>query len=226
MKRILLLFILAYFSIYGDPLITLYLRPFPHANQIAQKLTKPGKIARNTIEGILAFNGVSGIFSTYAGYLEVSDAKGQINFPRKHPKPLLYVVITNKIVPIPMFKNTIHHWEFDSTAPAHMYRVEKKQDEETDLFYWDVQSVALPEDRWVPLESLVIIAKPKNMYLPTGTTLAGPETPNLLLPDMYVKKGINIVGNALYVLNLTHLFGPVHILYKKEAKRYATHVAD
>ncbi len=203
----------------------IFLRPYPGSVQQAQrwanKLKKPSSLAKRTIESIMGRNITTGIFSTYAGYLQVSNHNGQIIFPRKHSKPSLPIIVTNKITPIVMFGNTISHWELAPSAQAAMFTATIKQDEATQASLWHVQQTDLPENNQIPLESLIIIAKPQNIFIPTGITLAS-ESPHLLLPDMYIKKGINIVRNALYILNLNHFFRPPQTLYKKEANRYAS----
>lgn len=207
----------------ADPIITLFLREYPADTESAQsmvnKMSKPGKIARYRAHDITHQPLVAGIFSTYAGYLEVSSYNGQLTFPRRHDKPLIYLAITPRITPMIMFANTIHHWEFEPSAPAALFICERKKDEKTALYFWDMKNIPLPDNNIIPLESLVIIAKPQNFYVPTGITLTH-ETPNLLLPDIYVKKGINKLTHSLYVLNLTHFFSPEQFMYKKEPTRY------
>jgi len=229
MKHVLRLFIVPFFLLYhslnSEPLIMIFMRPYPGSKEQAQrwvdKLRRPSFLAKRTIEGILARDLTTGIFSTYAGYLQVSNHNGQIIFPRKHSKPSLPVIVTNKITPIIMFDNTISHWELEPSAQAALYTVEIKQNETTQALFWTITQKERPKNNRIPLESLIIIAKPQNIYIPTGITLTN-ESPHLLLPDMYVKKGINIIRNALYILNLSHFFRPPQMLYKKEANRYAT----
>ncbi len=214
-----------YQKIKTDPVISFYMHPFPDAEKTVRKLAKPGKIARHTIEGIVAYSPASGIFSIYGGYLQVSDVNGQIMFPRKHEKTQVYLVITNKITPITMFENTIHHWELVSGTPAMMYTIERKYDKDSEIFYWDTQQVELPENNEVPLTSIVIFAKPKYILVPIGITITN-DNPNLLLPPLLVRKGVNIVSNAVYILNFRHLFGRLYLTYKKEATRYSAHVTE
>ena len=101
-----------------------------------------------------------------------------------------------------------------------------KEDEETKLQLWQVSKIPTPENNQIPAtESLVIIAKPHNIHIPLGATLTTQDA-NLMLPTMYVKKGINSTRNALYMLNLNFLFRPIDLLYKREAKRYGTLVSE
>jgi len=210
-------------SLSADPVITLFLREYPADTERAQsmmnKLGKPGKIARYRVNNVTHQPLVAGIFATYAGYLEVSSYNGQLTFPRRHDKPLLYLVITPRLTPMIMFANTIHHWEYEPGVPAALFVCERKNDEKTGLYFWDVKDIPMPDNNVIPLESLVLIAKPQNFYVPTGITLTN-ETQNLMVPDIYVKKGINKLTNSLYILNLAHFFSPEQFLYKKEPTRY------
>ena len=224
-----LLIILACFSFYqkaqADRVISFFIRPFPDAQKIVRKLKKPGKIARHTVEGLMDYHPTAGIFSTYGGYLQVSDVNGHIVFPRKHEKPQIYLVITPKITPIIMFENTIHHWELVPDAPKQMYTIERKYDRDAELFYLDVQKTDIPENNQLPLTAVVVIPKPKHIFVPTGITITK-DNPNLLLPDIFVRKGVNIVTNTVYILNFRHLFGRLYLTYKKEANRYRAHVTE
>jgi len=229
--RILLIvtYFLVYHTAYGDEAITFFFKPYPIikdsklSQKIVDKLRRPGKIAKYTLNGALQESILDGIFSSYAGFLTVSDLNGQSAFPRKHENPLIYFLITTKITPMMMSGITIHHWELETGTPAAMYSAEKKQDEETDAFYWDVQKIELPENNRIPLETVIVFAKPKNIYIPTGITLSH-KSANIILPDIYVKKGINILKNALYVLNIKHFFGTIRHMYKPEETRYARHL--
>lgn len=210
----------------ADAIITFFMRPYPKINEkiqqekMASDLKKPGKIAKYTTHGLLEFPIEAGIFSTYAGYLTTSDVNGQTTFPRKHEQPSLYLLITQKITPIIMMRNTIHHWELEEKTPAAMFKIDKKQDEKTGNYFWDVQHAKLPENNRIPLESITIIAKPKNIFVPTGITLTN-DDPQLILPNIYIKKGIMKISNALYILNLRNFFGTVKTEYKKESNRYS-----
>lgn len=230
MKNIHTLFILAclcaFQKAYSDTTISFYFQPYPYTQEsTANRLAKPGKIAKHILEGITNHNPVTGIFASYAGYLDVSNTNGLIMFPRKHENPALHLVISHKIIPIAMMSNTIHHWELDKDTPADIFLVERTQDPATKLFYLKVTKEQRPKDNIIPLESLIIIAKPDKVEIPLGITLTQ-DQPNLVLPDIYIKKGLNYTGNALFMVKISHLFAPVKTTYKKEEKRYLSHIAN
>ena len=226
------LFILALF--YNNPilgaeqLITLFLKPYPvvsipdASKKLANKLHRPGKIARNQSKNYLP-PPISGIFATYGGFLTVSDLQGEISFPRKHSKPFIYLIISERITPIIMSGNTIHHWELQEGIPAAIYKIEQKIDPDTKINFWEITKEPAPANNQLPLESITLIADPKYIYIPLGITIFNPA-PNLLLPDIYIKKGINLTENALYILNLTHYFGALLPIYKKDKDRYSRHL--
>lgn len=211
-------------NIYSDAIITFFMRPYPQIpdkyeqNKLTNKL-KRGKTTTYTINTILQLPLVAGIFSTYAGYLTASDINGQTIFPRKHEDPLIYLLITNRITPIMITHNTIHHWELEEGTPAALYTIERKFDEKTGIYFWDMQATDLPKNNRIPLESITIIAQPKNVYVPLGITLSN-NNPQLILPDIYIRKGIMKLTNALYILNLRNFFGSLTVEYKKEPTRY------
>ena len=112
----------------AGPVVTFFFRDSPitpeRAEEISRKLRKPHGIAKRTLEGLTDHHPVSGIFSTYFGFLQVSSINGQVTFPRKQGSGDLQVIVTNKITPILMFENTISHWELEPGTPAVLYNVD------------------------------------------------------------------------------------------------------
>lgn len=234
MKKIIvtIVLILAVFfnnhRLFAEQLITIFLKPYPvlseknASEKLAPKLDRLGKIASNRSKSILPA-ATSGIFATYGGFLTISDLNGEISFPRKTTKPVMYLVITEQLTPIIMSANTIHHWELQEENSAQMYRFEQRWDPEVQMWYWEATQEPLPENNVLPLESIAIFADPKFVYVPLGITI-GRESPHLILPDIYIKNGLNLTLNALYVLNLSHYFGAILPLYKKQPRSYSRHL--
>jgi hypothetical protein len=209
----------------ADRIVAFFFEPYPgdeaHAQNLTNKLQKPGHVAKCMINGYACYSRVAGIFSSYAGYLESSDVYGYTAFPRKQDVASFYILVTPSITPIFMFSNTVSHWQIEKQNPAAMYRVERKQDNQTKMLYWDVAPSDLPKDGIVPVQAIIIFADPKHIVLPTGITLTE-ESPNLLLPTIYVKKGIKATDHAIYLLNMNFLFAPVKAIHKKSPKKLDT----
>lgn len=212
-------------------IISFFLRPYPDWNEtaqhIAEKIVKPGKTAQYYMDAITHETLATGIFATYGGFIQSASVDDEIVFPRKHTNPLLYIVVTPQIVPIIMFELTIHHLEFDRSQKTAFYKaVRKPSSTNPKELVWEINPEELPADNRIPLESIVIFAKPSYIEVPTGT-IPTLNNPNLLLPDIYVKKGINVVNNAFYVLTINNFFRPVETAYKKEPLRViSTTVGD
>src|SRR5271156_2951774 len=103
---------------YNDATISFFFQPYPYTHEsTAQRLAQPGKIAKHILEGMTQHNPIAGIFVTYAGYLDVSSVDGLVMLPRKHPEPKFHIIVTNKIIPVAMMNNTIHHWQLDKHTP-------------------------------------------------------------------------------------------------------------
>lgn len=186
--------------------------------KLHKKLSQPATAAKQHLKALHNRQLLSGIFGTYAGYLNVSDYYGNMVFPRLHTPPVLNVIITSKMTPIAMLGNTLSHWELEEGTPAAMYRYEQKVDEESKLLYWDVKKVDLPENSIIPsTNSIVIVAKPQDIYIPEGITPTSSST-HLLLPDIYVKKTISKRSTAFYLLNLSHFFGTLYEKARAEKK--------
>jgi len=209
--------------IVADPILTFFFRNYPEvgiAQRTMNKLQRPHGIAKEHLRALMNPNPVGGIFVSYFGFLNASSSTGQILFPRKQSKASFQLAISNKITPITMFQNTISHWQLEPGTPAELYNLDLIEDENTKLSFWQMEKVPLPENnRLDATRSIMIIAKPQNIYVPTGITITKPSA-NLILPDIYVKRGISSIRNALYILNLSLFFRPIDLLYKKEKTRY------
>lgn len=210
-------------GVMADPAITFFFKPLPDINKITQKIKKPGKLAKHNAHGIIQQIPVAGILVTYAGYVVSSSYNGEIVLPRKHQTTAITILVTPEMTPIALFENTILHWQLIPGVPAQMYSCELKRDDKAGNYYWDTKEISLPENNIIPLSALVITADPKNIMVNTGKTTTN-ETANLVLPDIFVKKGINIVKNSSYILTIRHLFRPVITEEKSEPFKMLTHV--
>lgn len=216
-------------TIFSINTLSFFMRTYPDidmqeaAHSASRKIQKPGKLAKymNTWDNTL----VSGIFSSYAGYLAVSDPNGQVSFPLRHSKPVTYYVVTPEIFPVIMFGNTINHWELIKNKPAHVYKLEKKKDEELNEYYWETTQLPLPEDKKISKKAVIIFANPNKVYIPEGITPTK-EFPQLILPDIYIKKGLSKVPEALYVLTIRQFFAPPVKGYQHEPLKHITQMAE
>ena len=109
--------------------------------------------------------------------------------------------------------------------PATAYACEQKYNEKTSEYYWQTIEVPLTDEMMIPLTAIIIIAKPKNITMKTGTTPTIASA-NLVLPDLYVNKGINKVENSAYILTLRYLFKPIQTEENREPLKILTHVID
>lgn len=226
------LFILALFfhihSLLAEQLITLFLKPYPviqpmvQAQKFIAKIHQPAKLSRYQTKRLVPAV-TSGIFATYGGFLTVSDLNGELSFPWLHDKPLLHLLVTEELTPIVRSGNTIDHWELQEGVPVKSYVMQQKWDDAAQTMYWDIMQEPAPTNNIVPLESIVIFADPKYIYVPLGIEMIK-ESPHLLLPSIYIKHGINLTKNALYVVNLSHYFGGIIPVFKKDTMRYSRHL--
>ncbi|MEX0940870.1 MAG: hypothetical protein WDZ41_05930 [Candidatus Babeliales bacterium] len=222
---ILLVLIVGYQNTTSINIITFFIRPYPKTEKIdnddnaMHKLTIPGKtIGKILKKNYLTFS-PEGIFSTYTGYLAISNFNGQIIFPRKHQKDIFKILITEKITPIMMIGATVHHWELNPTVPAQLFVIEREQNPETKEYFWNTTEIDLPENNIISLDTIVIFSKPQNMFIPLGKKLTN-KNPQIYLPDMYAKKSINLIARALWLLTIKHFFSPIDYTVKKQSDTY------
>lgn len=217
--------LLNFISIVADPTITLFFKAAPDIENLSKKLKTPGKVAKYTLNGMGHAPSIQGLIATYGGYITSSNYNGQIIFPRKHQRSVVHILVTSEIVPVPLFENTILNWNRVAGVPAVLYVCEQKYDDKARSYFWHTQEMPLSQDMTIPLSAIIIIGKPKNIFINTGITPTN-ESANLVLPDVFVKKGINIVENSTYMLTLRHLFKPVVLEENREPLKILTHVLN
>lgn len=223
-----MLLLLTFSWITAESRITFFFKPQPltEAEKISEKLKKPGKLAQYVAHGKTTQAALEeGIVVTYGGYVIASDHNGEVNFPRKHQKSGVDILITSDIEPVPLFENTILHWTRVPGVPAKVYSCEQKYDEKKGQYYWKVEEVPLTDDMVIPLATIIILAKPNSVSMTEGITPAH-ESTNLVLPDLYVHKGITTMENNMHMLTIRHLFKPVDSKENRQPLKMLTHLID
>ena len=208
-----------------SPIISFFFKPLIDQEQLTKNLQKPGKIAKHTLHSLTEHIPVTGICATYSGYITSSDYDGQIIFPLKHTKPTIDIIVTTELKPIPLFENTIHHWEIIPHIPTTIYTLSQEYNKSSNTHSWKTEQAQLPENNQIPLAALVIIARPKDIHIPLGIQPTI-QSANLNLPPIYVKKGIDIIKNTNYLLYIRHFFRPTIVQGKREPLRLMTHIID
>jgi hypothetical protein len=148
---------------------------------------------------------IRGIYGSYFGYLSDSNTAGQLIFPRKHNDCSFKLVIAEKIEPLFMLENTINTWVIPEKISYAYYDIERKKDEKTNLYFWEVKKEELPHDRALPLNVITLIAKPEELYIPTGITVTT-NTAQITLPTIFVKSTIHLANNALSIVPIRQFF--------------------
>lgn len=206
------------------PIITFFFKTINHKKEKLSDFRAPGSIAKHCVACIAKHSPVAGIIATYNGYVSVSDYNGEIVFPRRHQKPVVNILITKELIPIFMFSKTIHHWELVPGVPAVMYSIKRIDNPDGDS-EWDITSMDVPADNKIHPATLIIDADPKFIIINQGKTPTI-QSPNLVLPPVLVKKGIEIVPRSIENLDIRFLFKPVATKNKQEAVRLTTHTLN
>jgi hypothetical protein len=187
---------------YSPHMITFFFKNYPAIEKKGFKKVPLGKK-----------NPRSGIFVSYFGYMTTSDKTGEIMFPRKHQSPSFSLLVCDNPEPVFMLQNTIHHWQVTKNAKFAFYTIERKKDNETQLYFWDVKKSDLPKNKHLPVNSLVVFADPDDLYVPEGVTLTN-NKPQLFLPPLYAKPSSSSPRNALAALQIRTFFDPIQRVYK------------
>ncbi len=186
-------------------------------NKINKKT--PGQISRKLLKNEMKkylMPKLSGFIALYGGYIDYSNINGLISFPLRHTEPKLYLVITPKIKLVKVKGETISHLEFEDakTAPAKIYFFEKKEDKNKQ-FFWAVSEQKIPQDRRINVLSVVLLTKPKNIYVTTGDFISN-DSKHIVLPQNIYAVGI--VGNnkvLLDSLNIKRYFEQIEVEEQK-----------
>ncbi len=159
---------------------------------------------------------LGGFMAFYAGYVDYSSDNGLIAFPLRHTDPKLYLVITPKIKLIKTRGQTISRLEFENQKriPTQIYLFEKKVDENKQ-FFWKVSEQDIPKDNIINSMSVVLLTKPKNIYIAKGDFISN-DSKHIVLPENIYAVGV--IGNNKVLLNsisIKRYFEPIR--YKEEA---------
>lgn len=227
MSRILvtLSLMLMPWCMYATHRITFTIRYYPQLDQVldVEQLQKsiqdPTRAIQTIMRTTISTNGASGIVVTYAGFTTISTIYGQVDLPRRQQKTSFHVLVSTDFEPVMMAGVTVYHWQLLPNANAAMYTVTLQQDPDTKVHFWDVQPAELPADKVIPLDTIVIVAKPQNILLPTGITTAK-NSINLILPDMYAKKSADFWSDALNFLQVKHFYRTIKSIDKQYSPIY------
>lgn len=163
-----------------------------------------------------------GVFVTYAGMSDTLNFNGQVTFPRQHQKDSVTLIVTQTIKPVIIRGNNVKYFVRDEKYPIAYYQTTRLFDATNEIYYWETKKIQQPTDPKIPASAFVIIARPDEIYIPEGTTLAM-GGPNLLLPLIYPTQNLALNKNedALFFLKINNYFAPVHFIYKTSTERYA-----
>jgi len=148
---------------------------------------------------------LSGVPVIYYGFITYSKKDGIVMLPRMHETREFYVLLSTKISPVFMLKNTVHHLEITKGSNHAFYKITKKYDEPTKSNLWNVEKTSLPMGDQLPLETIIIFIEPEDFYIPEGITLSN-ENAQSILPVMYIKSDKNHTINSLASLEINYLF--------------------
>jgi hypothetical protein len=200
-------------SISADNRIVMYLRHAPQnildgvqqtANQELLQAQTPGKQAKELLEAkvpALLKPSLGGIAAVYGGYFTVSRPDGLISFPLRHATPKVYVAITPNIQLVRIRGNTFSHRSYcPPPTPTALFSIEQQVDDKNRTF-WAVRTESLPDDLVVNPLTIVLLTQPKNIVIPDGNFLTGPNQ-QLVLPEPIL---VSKQGNDACLMNAMNM---------------------
>lgn len=234
-KRIVLLFytligVLFITRIYANSRLIFYINPAPLQSIIdvnkeldinkINKINKksPYNFIRKGLKNRLLrkrIQDIGGILALYNGYMNFSDKHGQISFPLMHEQKKVYLVVTTDIKLIKVKGNTVSHEEFmpNNKNQTDVYSFEKKKDL-SGQFYWRVAKIKRPENNIISSLSVILITKPKNIYVAEGDFRTN-DNKQIILPRNIYAINNNNNNIILNFINKNRFFEPIDIKSKK-----------
>ena len=199
-----------------DSIITFFIQKYPYFKMEKHKKFDPAKYSKQlkqpsffyqSMADIVKFNtAIPGIMCLYGGNIAMSDKNGQITFTRNQQTPNVYFLVSTGVLPAYIIApNTLHNWMIDRTQASELYFAEFKQDDQLELYYYNVSKVDLPKDNNIPLNTILLISDPKDVLIPTGATITD-LSQNLILPTIYLKRNFCFLNNSLYTLAIKQYF--------------------
>jgi hypothetical protein len=172
------------------------------------------------LSSLISHNHFEGLYSSYAGYITISDHSGQIRFPLQHESSALFVLVTQKIVPVFSEKKTISHFEIDPTSAGELYKLTQSEDKT----HWQTTQEKLPDHGIISPYTLILFAKPDQVMLELGKQTTH-KSNQLLLPKFFISDTIKNEFNSFQVLTIRQFFSPLRPLYKQGEQELSTNLS-
>lgn len=187
-------------------------------NDLSELVSVPAKIQRKFLKKYLTSTIQQGIYVNYKGQVAISDYNGQIIFPKTSSENKLILVVTPRITPVFLRDEVIHHFKVSKESPAAFYEFKLSTAEPVQ---WHITEIPLPANRDIPINAVIINAKPKDIAIQTGI-FPTQGLPNFILPDILVNPEINRGINSFSFLKVNRYFSPVKKYVRYAPDRYAS----
>lgn len=154
--------------------------------------------------------------ATYGGYATITNQDGQILFPRQSVDQLLHVLITPKIQPVFCELNNVWFWQIAPESPSKLYQLELTDDSQT----WRVIQTSIPDNNFIPLHTIVILANPEQIFMNSETNSIR-SSGQLFLPSLFAKPQasneliVNLINYAPFLKILRTTYTPTPYGYAK-----------
>lgn len=179
-------------------------------DRFAQQLTR--SLANKT-----ALPDIGGFVGLYNGYLDYSSSDGMLSFPvYGHREKELFLLITPHITFHFSQKNMGHHVGIDPSVinKSALYHLKKFKTKEKTRF-WRVAKVDLPiKDNTIPLNTVVLLSKAKNVYVEEGDFFSI-KSPHIVLPNnIFIVGSQDKTKSILKSLDIARFFEHMKYLYE------------
>lgn len=207
---VVMIFITGRLQAAPEQIISLFVKKYPYfkksknSNRMLQKLQQPNYITNKVIKKFT--NAVEGIMFLYAGNIATSNRLGQVVFPCLQQSRNINILVTPQVTPAyTIAPATLQNWLVPENVATAWYEVTLKFDKDSQLYYHETTKSTLPQDRKIPLNTIILIASPEDIYIGEGGSIVNPSS-SILLPDIFIRRSFCFVYNSLFNLAIKQYF--------------------
>jgi len=213
-------------SIHGSPVITFCVRPYTELvrivtiNDLQDIISLPGGIERTHFAYQSHTPAIQGVYATYAGQIAFSDCTGRITFNLKYSKKEITLVVTDHIYPLRMSGLTVQKFVIDDADEVRYYKYARVVNEALQKPVWRVTRLPVPKSLQIPLDGIVVFARPEDIFIVEGDYVAESGA-NYVLPDMYVISEQSMAEHTMRILTVNYLMEPIKKKIQRDKSRIA-----
>jgi len=142
--------------------------------------------------------------------------------PRSSEDTNFTILVTKEIKPVITPNGNISYWKIDNPDSNNFAAFNISKITKDNKIYWQIKSnKSFNPDEPISLNTIIISAKPKNIYLPEQIIKAT-DNQQLILPTIYLKKDFSSGSNALSILSVKNYYSQIRKIHQPTKYGFAS----